>query len=190
MEHIVLVDESDNYVGKEERGKCHDGNGILHRGFLIMVFNRTGELLLARRSDKKRLWPGFWDGTVASHVIEGEDYIQASQRRLLQEIGLSTCNLKYLFKFRYHVRYKNIGSENEICAVTMVGDIDTDRIFLNDEEVSAIKTIAPPMLTEDLKKNKNLYTPWLILAIEHMRKQKLIRPDVQKLDRRIMQLIS
>jgi len=72
----------------------------------------------------------------------------------------------------------------------MVGDIDTDRIFLNDEEVSAIKTIAPPMLTEDLKKNKNLYTPWLILAIEHMRKQKLIRPDVQKLDRRIMQLIS
>jgi len=112
VEHIVIVDENDNYVGEEEKGKCHDGKGILHRGFLIMVFNKTGELLLARRSNKKRLWPGFWDGTVASHVIEEEDYIQASKRRLLQEIGVSTDKLKYLFKFRYHIGYKDIGSEN------------------------------------------------------------------------------
>jgi isopentenyl-diphosphate delta-isomerase len=190
VEHIVIVDETDNYIGEEEKEKCHDGNGILHRGFLVMVFNSRGELLLCRRSNKKRLWPGFWDGTVASHVINGEDYIQASKRRLFQEIGLSTENIKYLFKFRYHVRYKNIGSENEICGVTMVDDIDTVRMFLNNEEISAIKTIALPMLMEDVNKNKNLYTPWLILAIEYMKKQKLFWPHIQKLGRNIIQLTS
>jgi isopentenyl-diphosphate delta-isomerase len=190
VEHIVIVDENDNYVGEEEKRKCHDGNGILHRGFLVMVFNNRGELLLGRRSNKKRLWPGFWDGTVASHVINGEDYIQASKRRLSQEIGLSTENIKYLFKFRYHVKYKNIGSENEICAVTMVDDIDTVRMFLNNEEISAIKTIAPSMLIEDITKNKNLYTPWLILAIEHMKNQNLLWPQIQRPGRNIVQLTS
>lgn len=39
MEHIVIIDEKDNCIGEEEKEKCHDGNGILHRGFLAMVFN-------------------------------------------------------------------------------------------------------------------------------------------------------
>jgi isopentenyl-diphosphate delta-isomerase len=168
MEHIVIIDEDDNYIGEEDKEKCHDGNGILHRGFLAMVINNAGELLLAQRSERKRLWPGFWDGTIASHVIEGEDYIQASKRRLLEEAGFSTDNLEYLFKFRYHVKYKNIGSENEICAVTMANNIDTDRILLNDSEISAVKTISFPLLMEDLKKNKHLYTPWLTLAVERI----------------------
>ncbi len=36
MEQIVIVDENDNYIGEEEKEKCHDGSGILHRGFLAM----------------------------------------------------------------------------------------------------------------------------------------------------------
>lgn len=190
MERIVIVDENDNYIGEEEKGKCHYGNGILHRGFLVMVFDNRGDLLLGRRSNKKRLWPGFWDGTVASHVVNGEDYIQASKRRLSQEIGLSTENIKYLFKFRYHVKYKNIGSENEICAVTIVNDIDTVRMLLNNEEISAIKTFPLSMSTEDINKNKNLFTPWLILALEHMKKQKLFWPQIRRQGRNIAQLTS
>jgi len=50
MEHIIIIDEDDNYIGEEDKEKCHDGNGILHRGFLAMVFNNAGELLLAQRS--------------------------------------------------------------------------------------------------------------------------------------------
>lgn len=174
MERIVIVDGNDNLIGEEEKEKCHDGDGILHRGFLSMVFNGTGELLLARRSEKKMLWPGFWDGTVASHVWIEEDYVKASKRRLIQEIGLETNNIKYLFKFQYHVKYKNIGSENEICAVTMVDGIDTERIFINNKEISAIKAITPRALMEDIRKNGNKYTPWLILAMEHMKQRRLL----------------
>jgi len=66
------------------------------------------------------------------------------------------------------VKYKNIGSENEICAVTVADNIDTDRILLDESEISAVKTISFPLLLEDLKKNKHLYTPWLTLAAERM----------------------
>src|SRR3989338_2213539 len=73
-EQITIVDKTDKAVGTEGKGKCHDGEGILHRGFLMMIFNSKGELLLAKRSKEKRLWPGFWDMSVASHVHQGESY--------------------------------------------------------------------------------------------------------------------
>ncbi len=179
MEQIVIVDGNDNLIGEEEKDRCHDGNGILHRGFLVMVFNGDGELLLARRSEKKRLWPGFWDGTAASHVAAGEDYVQASKRRLVQEIGLSADNIKYLFKFQYHAKYKDVGSENEICAVTLVDGVDTWAIFPDSDEITSVRTVTPQALVEDIKKNPGAYTPWLILALEHMNEQGLTMSDLR-----------
>ncbi len=174
MERIVLVDENDNFVGEEEKEKCHDGGGILHRAFLAMVFNRSGDLVLARRSASKRLWPGFWDGTVASHVFKSEDYEQASRRRLLQEIGLATQEARYLFKFHYCARYEDAGAENEICAVTVVKDVDFERIQPNDGEISGIECIPPGKLMDELRRDGKRYTPWLRLALEHMDRQRLI----------------
>ena len=177
MEPIVIVDENDNLIGEEDKERCHDGNGILHRGFLSMVFNRGGELLLTRRSEGKRLWPGFWDGTVASHVVKGEDYVRASKRRLVQEIGLSTDSIKYLFKFQYYVRYGEIGSENEICAVTIVDNIDMDKLSINREEISTVRTISLKALMEEAAQNREIYTPWLVLAMENMHKRGLVSPE-------------
>jgi isopentenyl-diphosphate delta-isomerase len=167
-ERIVTVDENDNVTGEEYKGKCHDGGGILHRGFLAMVLNNAGELLLTRRSDKKRLWPGFWDGSVASHVLRGEDYELASIRRLREEIGLATEQVRYAFKFQYKVGYNGVGTEHEICAVTIVHGIEADALSYDRDEISEARFVEPDALMKDIKRNGRLYTPWLILAMEHM----------------------
>jgi isopentenyl-diphosphate delta-isomerase len=126
MEKIVVVNEKDHFIREEERETCHDGDGILHRGFLVTLFNMTGELWLAQRSEQKRLWPGTWDGTVASHVIKGENYVQAAKRRLKQGVSISSGTLEYLFKFQYKARYKDIGTEHEICAVMRIKGLNID----------------------------------------------------------------
>jgi isopentenyl-diphosphate delta-isomerase len=167
-ERIVTVDENDNVTGEEEKGKCHDGGGILHRGFLAMVLNNAGELLLTRRSDKKRLWPGFWDGSVASHVFRGEDYKHASIRRLREEVGLVTDQVRYAFKFHYKVGYNGVGTEHEICAVTIVRGVEADALSYDHDEISEVKYTDMNALVKEVKRNGHLYTPWLILAIEHM----------------------
>ena len=172
MEQIVIVDGDDNFIGEEEKDKCHDGDGILHRGFLVMVTDGDG-VLLAQRSMKKRLWPGFWDGTIASHVGAGEDYLRASKRRLVQELGLLTDDLEYLFKFRYHAKYGDIGAEREICAVTLVEGVDPGTIFPSSDEIMSLRTVAQEELMEDIRKNPGVYTPWLILAMEHMNERGL-----------------
>lgn len=73
-----------------------------------------------------------------------------------------------LFKFHYKVRYKNIGAENEICAVTLVNPIDAGKISPNRHEISEIKSVDLPAFIIDLKENKNQYTPWLFFAVERM----------------------
>lgn len=161
---LILVDKDDNPIGTEEKIKCHLPNGKLHRAFTILLFNKDGKLLLTRRSQNKMLWPGDWDGTVASHPRLSETYVSSAERRLPEEIGIS-CKLDYLFKFEYHVAYKNIGSENEICG-TLIGIIEDDTgIKLVKEEIDATKWVSVDELLDDLEKVPENYCPWMILAL-------------------------
>ena len=163
-EYVILVDENDNPIGKEEKVKCHLPNGKLHRAFTALIFNNEGKLLLTKRSDKKMLWPGYWDGTVASHPRESETYVSSAERRMPEEIGFS-CKMNYVNKFEYHVPYKDVGSENEICG-TLVGLIDDfDESSLIKDEISEIKWISSDELKNELQHNRDAYCPWMILAL-------------------------
>ncbi|MGI0082688.1 MAG: isopentenyl-diphosphate Delta-isomerase [Nitrosopumilaceae archaeon] len=164
MEYLVLVDKNDNPIGTEEKVKCHLPNGKLHRAFTILLFNKDGRLLLTRRSQSKMLWPGDWDGTVASHPRQSETYVSSAERRLPEELGIS-CKLDYLFKFEYHVSYKNIGSENEICG-TLIGIVDDpSKIKLVKEEISDIKWVTLEELLTDIRKSPQIYCPWMMVAL-------------------------
>jgi len=164
MEYLILVDSNDKPIGTDEKVKCHLPNGKLHRAFTILLFNREGKLLLTQRSMDKMLWPGDWDGTVASHPRQSETYVSSAERRLPEELGIS-CNLDYLFKFEYHVPYKDIGSENEICG-TLIGIVDDPtKIKVVKEEINDIKWNTLDDLLNDIKKSPQIYCPWMIVAL-------------------------
>jgi len=164
MEYLIVVDSNDNQIGTEEKVKCHLPNGKLHRAFTILLFSKDGKLLLTQRSMSKMLWPGDWDGTVASHPRQSETYVSSAERRLPQEIGI-TCKLDYLFKFEYHVPYKNVGSENEICG-TLIGIIEDPRkIKLMMDEISATKWVNFHELLAEIKKSPGIFCPWMLVAL-------------------------
>ena len=52
-EYVILVDQNDNPIGKEDKVKCHLPNGKLHRAFTALIFNGEGKLLLTKRSESK-----------------------------------------------------------------------------------------------------------------------------------------
>jgi isopentenyl-diphosphate delta-isomerase len=163
-EYVILVDQNDNPIGKEEKVKCHLPNGKLHRAFSALIFNGEGKLLLTKRSESKMLWPNDWDGTVASHPRESETYVSSAERRMPEEIGIG-CKMNYVNKFEYHVPYKDIGSENEICG-TLIGTIDSfDNSRLIKDEISDIKWINPDELKNELEQNRDAYCPWMAIAL-------------------------
>ena len=168
-ELVILVDENDNPIGTEEKVKCHLPDGKLHRAFTALLFDRDGRLVLTRRAKEKMLWPNDWDGTFASHPRESETYVSSGERRMPEELGI-TGKLNYLHKFEYHVPYKDVGSENEICG-TLMGVIDKSTELKEiDGEIDEIKWISSKELISELNSNPQNYCPWMLIALELLEK--------------------
>ena len=164
-EFVILVDENDNPIGTEEKVKCHLPNGKLHRAFTALLFDNEGRLVLTRRAKEKMLWPSDWDGTFASHPRESETYVSSAERRMPEEVGIQS-KMDYLFKFEYHVPYKEIGSENEICG-TLIGIVDESTQFkMVEDEIDEIKWMSANQILSDIKKNPKIYCPWMLIALE------------------------
>ena len=170
-EFLILVDENDNPIGTEEKVKCHLPNGKLHRAFTTLLFSKDGRLTLTKRAKEKMLWPGDWDGTFASHPKEFETYVSSGERRMPEELGIKG-KLDYLHKFEYHVPYKDIGSENEICG-TLIGIVDKpEELKKIKGEIDEIKLITAEKLLDELRVNPQIYCPWMIIALELLDKSK------------------
>ncbi len=164
-ERLLIVDENDKIVGTETKEKCHERKGILHRAFTVFLFNDKGQLLIQKRSKLKKLWPGYWENSCSSHPLKGESYVRAGERRLKEELRIS-CRLKFLDKFQYQAFYKNVGSENEICAI-LIGKYN-GKIKPNPKEVAAWKWIGLEELEKEIEKNPQKYTPWLKIGLKKL----------------------
>lgn len=157
-EMLILVDREDNPIGAEEKEKCHDGNGILHRAFTIFLFNSEDEVLIQKRSHLKRLWPLFWETSCSSHPRQGEEITESVKKRLKEELKIVPSFLFFAGKFYYHAFFRNIGSEKEICWV-FGGKIE-GKVIPDPKEVAEIKWIKREKLKEELEREYLKYAPW------------------------------
>lgn len=166
-EELILVDADDHVRGYDSKAACHDGHGKLHRAFSLFVFNHEGALLLQQRSRGKRLWPGYWANSCCSHPRRGESMDEATQRRLLQELGMR-CELRYLFKFEYQADYQGLGAEHELCSV-YVGRTAAP-VRANRNEVAAWRFVSPAGLDAEMSAHPDRFTPWLKLEWQRLRR--------------------
>ncbi len=167
-EPLIRVDSQDNLLGFESKEACHDGDGLLHRAFSIFLFDRSGRLLLQQRSDQKRLWPGYWANSCCSHPRRGESDGEAAARRIREELDVSPP-LTFLYRFEYHARYGELGSEHELCSVYAA--VDDNPVRINVNEIADIRWIEPDVLDLELAKHPERYAPWLKLEWPRLREQ-------------------
>lgn len=161
---LVVVNENDEELGLEDEAKCHLGKGILHRAITAFIFNSENKLLIQKRSKNKLLWPLTWESSCSSHPLSGEDYIIAGEKCVMREIGIK-CSLEFLGKFQYQVKYRDIGSENEVCAL-LIGYHHGD-IKPNSQEIAEWAWIDPVVLKNDLDERSEKYAPWLGIALRY-----------------------
>ena len=157
---LILVDEADRKVGHLSKVLCHEGRGILHRAFSLLIFNGSGELLIQQRSASKRLWPLYWSNSCCSHPRRAETMEAAIQRRLYEELGVR-CPLHFLFKFRYQAQFDETGAENELCSVFIGRCIDS--VDINANEILAWLWIGPEALQTEMTRGGGNFTPWFML---------------------------
>jgi isopentenyldiphosphate isomerase len=100
-EKLEIVDTEGRVIGIAERAELHRDPSRIHRVVHVLVFNRRGKLLLQKRSQKKDVAPGKWDTSVGGHVSPGEDLLAAARREMEEELGISGCNLGYLYRYLF-----------------------------------------------------------------------------------------
>ncbi|MFC7211792.1 NUDIX domain-containing protein [Natronoarchaeum sp. GCM10025321] len=165
---VIAVDAEDEPEGLVNRLDAHTGDGIRHRAFTALIFDGNGRILLAQRAPNKRLWDTYWDGTVASHPVEGQSQKEATRERLEEELGITPdqySDLRLTDRFEYKRYYENAGLEHEVCAVLQI-TLDDTSLDPDEEEVAGLMWVPYERLHEHPEWYRQLrLCPWFEIAM-------------------------
>ena len=166
-ELLIRVDEQDNEVGVLSKGRCHDGEGMLHRAFSVFLYSGDGQLLIQQRAADKRLWPLYWANSCCSHPRAGETMAEATERRIFEELGVR-APLHFIYKFQYQARFGDAGSEHELCWV-YVGRAESFQLQPNPSELAAWQYRDPEEVDRMMTDEQALIAPWFRLEWQALR---------------------
>ncbi|GAB5419011.1 MAG: isopentenyl-diphosphate Delta-isomerase [Crocinitomicaceae bacterium] len=164
MEYVILVDKKDQEIGSMEKMEAHE-KGLLHRAFSIFLFNNKNELLLQQRAHSKYHSGGLWTNTCCSHPRKGETVLEASNRRLMEEMGI-TAEMNPSFSFIYKSELDNELTEHEFDHVVL-GTFNGEP-KINPEEVAAWKYMSMDAIEKDMKANPENYTSWFRIVFDEV----------------------
>jgi len=168
-EQLLLVDADDRLLGYGSKQRLHAGDGLLHRAFSVFLFDAQGRLLLHRRSDRKPLWPGFWTNSCCSHPRRNEQLGSAVSRRLREELGVQARNVEEIYRFEYRARYRDIGSEYELCHVFLARLVPGSEPRVHPEEISEYRWLSPAEVDEWMTTRSDELTPWFRMEWQTLR---------------------
>lgn len=155
-ERYDVLNEKGEYTWKTEtRDICHK-EGLWHRAVAIFVINSKNQLLLQKRSAKKKMWPNMWDVTAGGHVLANELGYQAVIRETEEELGEKIDRKDLIFigsSISTNVKGEIINKHfNEYYVV--IKDIDETKLKLQEDEVSEVKWMEKD---EIIRRIKNKY---------------------------------
>jgi isopentenyl-diphosphate delta-isomerase len=167
---VLHVDENDNLIGLVPKLKAHQ-EGLLHRAVSVLIFNENGDWLLQKRADEKYHSGGLWSNTCCSHPYPHEEVLEASHRRLMEEMGMK-CELNKAYSFTYKAELDNDLIENEIDHL-FIG-ITNDLPLVNLDEVSEFKYLSGQDLENDINENPQNYTEWFKIIFKEVHNTKVL----------------
>lgn len=99
----------------------------------VCVFNSEGRLLIQKRHESKRAWPGIWDISVSGHTMSGENTQQSAMREAKEELGLDIdlSERAPQISFSFHYGFDDF--------FLVVKDVDIKDVVLQPTEVSEVK---------------------------------------------------
>ena len=153
QEKIHVVDENNLPLAIMASEQVHL-QGLRHRGFLLLLTDARGRLLLRRQSKSHPLYPGRWDIVGSGHIMATEAAEEAAERHLPPVAADLTGNLRHA-----RTLTEGAGTGNEIVEVFCAGlSSQAARLLLQDlsfmavdpDELGALATSYPDQLSPTL----------------------------------------
>ncbi|MDD9175534.1 isopentenyl-diphosphate Delta-isomerase [Aliivibrio finisterrensis] len=163
-EQVILVNQQGETIGTMEKLEAHQ-KGLLHLAFSVLLYRKTEdeyEFLLQKRADCKYHSKGKWSNTCCSHPRLHESVELAGERRLEEEIGITSVNanvFENLGWFIYQAELENGLSEHEQDYILLANTPDVE-FTLNPDEVSDIQWWSQSRIKQELTNNPTVFSVW------------------------------
>jgi isopentenyldiphosphate isomerase len=114
----------------------------------LVIFNSRGEMLIQKRKEDKKDWPGCWDITSGGGVRAGESSFEGALREVSEELGISVSleDTRPLFTICYPIGFDDY--------YIITKDISLDEITIQPEEVTDVRWASYDEISE-MAKNKS-----------------------------------
>lgn len=138
MEYIDIYNENNEPMNmKMEREEAHT-RGMWHREVLVVVVNEKNEVLLQKRSYKRRYLPGKW-ALCAGHVQSGETEKQSAIRELVEELDMKIYQKDLVFLETYK---KNGHANRKISYVYLARtNMKLNEYTIQEDELTDLKYV-------------------------------------------------
>ncbi|HIJ59123.1 MAG TPA: NUDIX domain-containing protein [Nitrospirae bacterium] len=147
------------------RSEIHGNPSLLHKVVHLIVVNKTGQVLLQKRSYKKDVAPEKWDTSVGGHVNPSESLEKAIERETLEELGFLCVNPRFLYSYIHSNSYESELVYTYLYQYEGPFDFNKEEIdeirFWNLDEIEAV--LEKNILSDNFKSEFNRY-------IEHTQK--------------------
>lgn len=160
-ELFIVVDEKDTILGYRTRKDCHADKSLIHRSTNTVLFDKTGRVLLQKRSMTKDTSPGKWTVSATGHVNKGESWEVAARRELQEELGIGPVQLYLIDKYVFHYP-----SETEMESLYR-GEYEGD-FRINPLEVSEVRYFSKEELRQSITRKEVELTLFALDALKRI----------------------
>ncbi|TNC26884.1 isopentenyl-diphosphate Delta-isomerase [Amycolatopsis alkalitolerans] len=159
MEQVVLLSESGEANGVQDKAEVHHAETPLHLAFSCYLFGPDGRLLLTTRARTKKTFPGLLTNSCCGHPAPGEDIVASVERRIGQELGAEISDITLVLpRFRYRAVMADGIVENEMCPVFRART-GTDPAP-DPSEVDSCEWVDWITFAEDVLAGRRAVSPW------------------------------
>ncbi|ASI92282.1 MULTISPECIES: isopentenyl-diphosphate Delta-isomerase [Vibrio] len=167
-ELVVVVDKFGKPIGTEEKLEAHR-LGLKHLAFSVLIYRYNAgqlEFLLQKRAINKYHSGGLWSNTCCSHPRPDEEIISASQRRLVEELGITTpLELIDIGTVSYCAKFSNGLTENELDHV-VIAESNKVEFNLNADEAELCEWWQQSDIEQTMKAEPATFSAWFRLVLE------------------------
>lgn len=143
--------------------------GVRHLVVIMIYWNSRGELLLQRRADTKKLWPGSWSFTGGS-AVAGETSAQACVRETQEELGFTPDMSQAELIISYMTR-------DDFTDVYLIkADVEVEEMRLQPEEVSETRWLSKEEFCKFVSDSEKFgYYPCTDIAVRYINECRYIK---------------
>ncbi|MER7002654.1 isopentenyl-diphosphate Delta-isomerase [Dactylosporangium sp. NPDC000555] len=161
-QHLVeLVGTDGSAIGETTVDLAHRAPGRLHRAFSVLLVSPEGKVLVQRRAAVKTRFPLRWANACCGHPGPGEALVEAADRRLMEELGVTAVPLREVGVYVYQAADPDSGRVEFEYDHVLVGPYSGDPTDVDPDEVAAVDWVTPAELAQRITRSPESYAPWL-----------------------------